>query len=410
MHSFLSLFLCLHLLLSSALSSPAMLFAQQSQENSSEQTTEQQTNPSTTDTTGVNVTAPSAILMEASTGTIIYEKDSHTQRHPASITKIMTLILIFDALDKGNIQLTDTVTVSEHAASMGGSQVFLEMGETQTVETMIKCISIASANDASVAMAEFISGSEEAFVAEMNAKAKSLGMNDTTFVNCCGLDVDGHMTSAHDVALMSRELTIHYPQIHNYCTVWMDTITHVTAKGSSEFGLTNTNKLIRQYEYATGLKTGSTGLAKFCLSATAEKDGMELIAVVMGAASPTDRVSDATILLNYGFSKCRIYTDQNPKKLKSLPVKKGVSDTLKIDYKNQFQYLSTDGADFSQIEKKLSLPEHVTAPVKKGDKIGEIIYQIGTEKLGSVDIISTQTIAEAAFSDYMMDVLFSYFS
>lgn len=223
----------------------------------------------------LDVSAPSVLLMEASTGTVIYEKNSHEVLRPASITKIMTMILIFDALTRGQISLTDTVTVSEYAASMGGSQVFLEAGETQTVETMLKCISVASANDACVAMAEHICGSETEYVRQMNERAKGLGMNDTTFVNCCGLDVDGHVTSAYDVALMSRELITKYPQIHDYCTIWMENITHVTAKGSSEFGLTNTNKLIKQYPYATGLKTGSTGLAKYCVSATAEKDGMD---------------------------------------------------------------------------------------------------------------------------------------
>ena len=227
--------------------------------------------------------SPHAILMEASTGTILYEKDAHVSLHPASITKIMTLIIIYDALENQSIQMEDIVTVSEYAASMGGSQVYLEPGETQTVEDMIKCISIASANDACVAMAEFIAGSEEAFVTRMNERAAELGMKDTHFVNCCGLDTEGHMTSAYDVALMSRELITKYPQIHDYCTIWMDSITHVTRNGSSEFGLTNTNKLIRQYEYATGLKTGFTNLAKYCLSATAEKDGLELIAVVMAA-------------------------------------------------------------------------------------------------------------------------------
>lgn len=259
-------------------------------------------------------------------------------------------------------------------------------------------------------MAEFICGSEEAFVAEMNAKAKSLGMNDTTFVNCCGLDVDGHMTSAYDVALMSRELTVHYPQIHNYCTVWMDTMTHVTAKGSKEFGLTNTNKLIRQYEYATGLKTGSTGLAKYCVSATAEKDGMELIAVIMGADDPKQRFNDAKTLLNFGFSKCRIYTDDHPETLSPLPVKKGTSDTLKLEFKNSFQYLSADGSDFSTIKKEISLPENATAPVKKGEKIGEATYQLGTEKIGTVDIIAAEDIPKAEFSDYLKEIMFRYFS
>lgn len=398
MQSFLSVLLSLQLLLSSVVLSPPVLMTQQTPTAES------------TSTGQVTVTAPSAVLMEASTGTIVYEKDAHATRNPASITKIMTLILIFEAIEKGQIKLTDTVTVSEHAASMGGSQVFLEAGESQTVETMIKCISIASGNDACVAMAEFISGTEEAFVAEMNAKAKSLGMNDTTFVNCCGLDAAGHMTSAYDVALMSRELSVNHPQIHDYCTIWMDTITHVTARGSSEFGLTNTNKFIRQYEFATGLKTGFTGLSKYCLSATAEKDGMELIAVVMGAENPTRRSADASALLNYGFSKCHIYSDENQEKLPIIPVKRGTSDTLALRFKNRFQYLFTDGADFASIEKKLSLPEAVTAPVKKGDKIGEALYQLGEEKIGSVDIIASADIPQAVFADYLLDVFKKYFS
>lgn len=416
MHSFLSLFLCLHLLLASALFPPVqtlssrILFTETqeaSDENSASASLEAQ---AAEHAAGISVAAPSALLMEASTGTIIFEKDSHSARHPASITKIMTLILIFEALEKGSIKLTDTVTVSEHAAGMGGSQVFLEVGETQDVETMIKCISIASANDACVAMAEFISGSEAAFVAEMNAKAAALGMKDTTFVNCCGLDADGHMTSAYDVALMSRELTVRHPQIHEYCTIWMDTMTHVTAKGSTEFGLTNTNKLIRQYEYATGLKTGSTGLAKFCLSATAEKDGMELIAVIMGAENPKDRFGTAAALFNYGFSKCKIYTDEHKEPLPDLSVKKGTENALPLEYKNPFQYLSADGADFSAIEKQISLPNVKDAPIKKGEKIGEAVYRLGTKKIGSVDIIAAKDITQAAFSDYMKKIFLRYFS
>lgn len=357
-----------------------------------------------------SITAPGAVLMEASTGTIILAKDSHTKRQPASITKIMTLLLIFEAIEKGQLQLTDTVTVSEHAASMGGSQVYLETGETQNVETMIKCISIASANDACVAMAELISGSEEAFVVQMNEKAKSLGMHDTTFINCCGLDVEGHLTSAHDIALMSRELIVHYPQIQNYCTVWMDTITHVTKKGSEDFNLTNTNKLIRQYEYATGLKTGFTNLAKYCVSATAKKDNLEFIAVIMGAQTPTERTKDAISLLNYGFSKCRIYTDENQEILPDISVKKGISDTLSIRFKNPFQYLSSDGNDFASIQKKISLPDNVAAPIKKGDKIGEASYYLGSKNLGSVDIIAAFDIAKAAFADYLHKIFRLYFS
>lgn len=357
---------------------------------------------------GPAITSPAAILMEASTGQVIYEKDADTVLHPASITKIMTLILIFDALNSGKINLTDDVTVSEYAASMGGSQVFLEPGETQTVETMIKCISVASANDACVAMAELIAGSEEGFVAKMNERAKGLGMNDTTFVNCCGLDVDGHMTSAYDVALMSRELTTKYPQIHDYSTIWMDTITHVTRRGSEEFGLANTNKLIRQYQYATGLKTGSTSLAKYCVSATAVKDGMELIAVVMAAPDFKIRFADAATLLNYGFSKCRIYSDENTDTLAALPLKKGISDEVSLCYRSPFQYVVTDGSDLSGITKELELPESVEAPVASGDVIGRAVYKLGDRELGTVDILCSEDIAAAVYKDYFMESLQMY--
>ena len=200
----------------------------------------------------VDITAPSAVLMESSTGTVIFEKDADTARPPASVTKVMTMLLIFDALAEGSISLDDDVTVSEYAASMGGSQVFLEPGETQTVETMLKCIAVASANDACVAMAEYICGNEEEFVNRMNERAAGLGMENTHFVNCNGLDAEGHVTSARDIALMSRELITKYPQVHDYSMIWMENITHTTNKGTSEFGLTNTNKLVRQYEYATG--------------------------------------------------------------------------------------------------------------------------------------------------------------
>lgn len=356
-------------------------------------------------TADLDVSAPSVLLMEASTGTVIYEKNSHEVRHPASITKIMTLILIFDALAAKQISLTDTVTVSEHAASMGGSQVFLEPGETQTVETMIKCISIASANDACVAMAELISGSESEFVRQMNERARGLGMNDTSFVNCCGLDTDGHMTSAYDVALMSRELTTKYPQIHDYCTIWMENITHVTAKGSSEFGLTNTNKLIKQYPYATGLKTGSTNLAKYCVSATAEKDGMKLIAVVMGAPDYKVRFSDATTLLNYGFGKCRVYSDLNEDKLTAVKVEKGITEYANLTYQGPFQYMTTDGTDLSGITKTLELPETVTAPVEKGEVAGRAVYTLDGKEVGSVDILYADSVAAAAYKDYFRRAL-----
>lgn len=353
----------------------------------------------------LNVSAPSVLLMEASTGTVIYEKNSHEVLHPASITKIMTLILIFDAISSGQISLTDTVTVSEYAASMGGSQVFLEPGETQTVDTMLKCISVASANDACVAMAELIAGSESEFVRQMNERAKGLGMTDTSFVNCCGLDTDGHMTTAFDVALMSRELITKYPEIHNYCTIWMENITHTTAKGTSEFGLTNTNKLIRQYEYATGLKTGSTSLAKYCVSATAKKDDMELIAVVMAAPDYKVRFSDATTLLNYGFGKCRIYADANEDKLNALDVSKGIEEYVNLSYAGPFQYISTDGADLSGITKSVELPETVTAPVVKGTVAGKAVYSLNGKEIGSVDILYTADVDAATYKDYFMRAL-----
>ncbi len=356
----------------------------------------------------VDLSAPSAILMEATTGTVIYEKNANESRHPASITKIMTLLLIFDALDAGQFSLEDTVTVSEYAASMGGSQVYLEPGETQTVDTMIKCISIASANDSCVAMAEFICGSESEFVARMNERAKGLGMNDTNFVNCCGLDTDGHMTTAHDIALMSRELIAKYPQIHNYCTVWMENITHVTRRGESEFGLTNTNKLIKQYQYATGLKTGFTSLAKSCVSATAEKDGMKLIAVIMGAADSKARSADAIALLNYGFGKCQIYTDENNEPLSPIKVEKGVFETAELHYEGTFQYVSTDGSNLSGVVKTMELPESVPAPVKENDIAGRVVYTLDGREIGSVNILYSKTVEKATFRDYFSKALFFY--
>lgn len=360
-------------------------------------------------TDALNLSAPSVLLMEASTGTVLYEKDSHAVLRPASITKIMTLLLIFDALSAGQISLEDTVTVSEYAASMGGSQVFLEAGETQTVDTMIKCISVASANDACVAMSEYLCGSESAFVEKMNERAKGLGMNDTHFINCCGLDVDGHVTSAYDVALMSRELTVKYPQIHDYSTIWMDTIIHNTKRGAEEFGLANTNKLIRQYPYATGLKTGSTSLAKYCVSATAAKDGMELIAVIMAAPDYKVRFADAAALLNYGFSKCRIYTDANTDTLPALPVTKGTSDMLPLCYQSPFRYVVTDGSDPSGITKEIRLPESVQAPVAVGDVVGQAAYLLNGNEIGSVSILSSKEIPAAVYRDYLSRALGYYF-
>lgn len=349
----------------------------------------------------LGITAPSAILMEASTGTVILEKNSHEKRPPASVTKIMTLLLIFDAISQGKIKLEDTVTTSAYAASMGGSQVFLEEGETQSVDTMIKCISVASANDASVAMAEHVAGTEELFVEMMNERAKELGMKDTHFVNCCGLDTEGHLTTAHDIALMSRELITKYPQVHNYSTVWMENITHTTKRGTEEFGLTNTNKLIRQYPYATGLKTGSTSLAKYCVSATAEKDGIELIAVIMAAPDPKGRFADATALLNYGYAKCSLYQDLDEKPELAVPVRFGVEDEVPGKYEGSFSYLSTTGEDLGSIEKKWLCVRELTAPVEEGQEIGKLAYVLGGKEIGSIPILAAKAVDKAGYGHYL---------
>lgn len=353
----------------------------------------------------VEVQAPSAVLMEASTGAVLYEKDADTRRAPASVTKIMTMLLIFDALEDGKITLEDEVSTSEYAASMGGSQVFLEPGETQSVDTMLKCISVASANDACTAMAEYIAGSEEAFVKMMNERAAGLGMKNTTFQNCNGLDTEGHLTTARDIALMSRELIEKYPKIHDYCMIWMDTITHTTKKGTSEFGLSNTNKLVRQYPYATGLKTGSTDEAKFCVSATAEKDGMELIAVILGGENSKQRFQDATKLLNYGFGKCQVYEDNDPPKLKPAEVQGGVKDQILCEYADTFRYLDTSGANLAGVTKKAQMKQSVKAPVKKGQKVGELVYELGEKEIGRVEILAKESCKKAEFLDYLKKVM-----
>ena len=366
------------------------------------------TTPGTEQTsdTAVEVTAPSAILMEMTTGTVLYEKDADTARPPASVTKVMTMLLIFDALAEGKIQLEDEVTTSEYASSMGGSQVFLETGEKQTVETLLKCISVASANDACVAMAEYISGNEEEFVRQMNLRAEGLGMKHTHFVNCNGLDAEGHETIARDIALISRELLLKYPEIHNYCTIWMENITHTTSKGSSEFGLTNTNKLIRQYEYATGLKTGSTGKAKFCVSATAEKNGVSLIAVIMGAEDSKARFKDAVTLLNYGFGKCQMYTDEKMPSLDPISVTGGIQESISLEYEKKFTYLDTTGANLNAVTSRLQIPDKVNAPVKKGDTVGQRIYYLDEKEIGSVNLLAEETVKKAGFFDYLRKALY----
>ena len=351
------------------------------------------------------ITSPHGVLMEASTGQIIYEKDMDARVKPASITKIMTLLLIFDELEKGTLHMEDQVVTSAYAKSMGGSQVFLEEGEKQSVETMIKCIVIASGNDASVAMAEHIAGSEGEFVRRMNERAAGLGMENTHFEDCCGLtESDNHYTRAHDVAIMSRELVIRYPKVLEYSSVWMENITHETDKGASEFGLTNTNKLIRSYDGCVGLKTGSTSVAKYCVSAVAQRNGITLISVVMTAPDYKVRFADAAAMLNLGFGSCQLYTDSEPAKLPDIPVKGGVKDQVSCTYKEEFRYLDTAGTSLENIEKKILLPESVQAPVAKGDKAGSAEYYLNGEKIGSADLIFDESCREAGYLDCLKKV------
>lgn len=352
----------------------------------------------------VQIAAPSAVLMEASTGQVIYEKNPDEPRSPASITKIMTLILIFDAIDSGKIRMTDEVVTSAYAKSMGGSQVFLEEGEIQTVETMIKCIVIASGNDASVAMAEYIAGTEAEFVRMMNERAAGLGMTGTHFEDCCGLtDSPTHVSTARDVARMSRELITKYPQIHTYSTIWMENITHVTKQGTKEFGLSNTNKLLKMATNfrVTGLKTGSTSTAKYCLSATAEKDGVRLIASIMAAPDYKARFADAQTLLNYGYASCRLYEDTDMPLLPDMPVLDGVEELVPLRYQERFSYLSLSGEDFQAIEKKLMLPENLSAPVEPGEKAGVLRYELNGKVLGEVEILTDGAVKKAGYADYL---------
>lgn len=351
------------------------------------------------------IDAPSYILMEASTGKVICEQNADERRSPASITKIMTLLLIFDYLNTGRVTLQSEVTTSAFAKSMGGSQVFLEEGEVQTLETMIKCIAVASGNDASVAVAEFLAGSEAEFVKLMNLRAEELGMENTHFEDCCGLtDSDGHYSSAGDVAIMSRELITKHPEVLNYTGIWMEDIVHETAQGTSSFTLSSTNKLLKMYEYTTGLKTGSTSKAKYCLSATASKDDIDLIAVVMGSSNNKVRFQDAMSLLTYGYSISSLYEDKNEEQLPDLTVNGGVEDAVTLSYQGPFRYLDTEGQVLSGIEKKIILPESMEAPVQEGEAVGEAVYLLNGNRIGSVSIITGQTVDKAVYKDYLQKV------
>lgn len=348
--------------------------------------------------TGLSLTAESALIMEATTGKIIYENNADEAKPPASVTKIMTMLLIFEDLANGKIKLSDQVTVSPYAASMGDSQVFLEAGEVQTVETLIKCIAVSSANDACVTMAEHLNGSEEAFVNRMNDKAKELKMEYTHFVNCCGLDADGHETTARDIALMSRELTTKYPDVFKYTTIWMDEFTHKTKKGMSVFGLSSTNKLLKQYPGCNGLKTGSTSKAKFCISATATKNKISLIAVVMGCPDSKSRIKDVSAMFDYGFANVAIYEDENPlDDMKEVEILGGETDTVKLKQPDSFSQALLKDDMTKEITKKIRLTEGLEAPVQKNEIIGEVEYLMDDKTIGIVPIRAAEKVKKMTY-------------
>lgn len=343
----------------------------------------------------------SVVLMEETTGQVIYEVNADEKKSPASITKIMTMILVFEAIENGKITMEDEVVTSAHAKSMGGSQVFLEEGEIQTVETLLKCVAIASGNDASVTLAEYVAGTEEEFVVRMNEKAKELGMENTHFVDCCGLtDSPEHYSTARDIATMSRYLIHNYPEVYNFTTIWMEDIVHSTNQGESVFTLSSTNKLLKQYPYTTGLKTGFTSTAKYCISATAKKDNISIIAVVMAAETSDLRNKDAISLFNYGFSVSRLYQDTRNLGCDSLPIKGALVEEFPVACKEQFSYLDITGMDFANVERKIMVQEEIEAPVHMGQSVGKIVYSCDGKELGSVDIVSLADIEKAGLWDF----------
>ena len=334
---------------------------------------------------GLQVNAASAVLMEKETGTVLYQNNAHEKLEPASVTKIMTLLLIMEALDSGRITKEDMVSTSAYAASMGGSQVFLEEGEQMSVHDLLKCIAVSSANDAAVAMAEHLAGSEATFVDKMNQRAAELGMADTHFSNCTGLPVAEHYTSAHDIALMSRQLILHHPDIQTYTTIWMDSI-----RGGS-FGLSNTNRLIRFYNGATGLKTGFTDSALYCLSATAERDGMELIAAVMKSPTSDDRFQATKTLLDYGFANYTLTTVHPDQALAPVEVLLGETNQVQPQLSRDCRLLlSRDSA--GQITTELSVAQDVEAPVEEGQQLGQMIVRVNGEVRDTVPIVASQSV------------------
>ena len=339
----------------------------------------------------LGITSGSGILMDQKTGKILYEYNSHEQLRPASVTKVMTILLIMEAIDNGIISLEDNVPCSEKASSMGGSQIWLDTTETLTVHEMLKAICVVSANDCCVAMSEYIAGSEELFVEQMNKRAKELGMNDTTFKNCHGIDEDGHLTSSYDIALMSRELITKHPKITEYTTIWMDTL----RDGESE--LVNTNKLIRNYEGATGLKTGSTSTALFNLSATATRDNLSLIAVIMRGETSAIRFSEAQKLLDYGFSKFQ-YVECSKKGdiLKTINVDKGILGSVDAVFEENSGALLPKGKS-QNITSNISIPDSISAPISKGQKLGEVTYSLDNTIVATVNIVAKEDVKKLNF-------------
>ena len=347
------------------------------------------------------ITAPSAILVDGENFNILYEKNSHEKRSIASITKIMTVLLIMEDIESGKISLTDTVTASAHAASMGGSDIWLEEGEQMSLDDMLKATLVASANDAAVALAEYTEGSEEAFVKRMNNRAKELGMKDTVFKNCNGLDEEGHLSSAYDVALMSAEL-IKHTKVFDYTSIWLDFL----RDGKTQ--IVNTNKLLKSYNGITGLKTGTTDDAGSCISATAKRDGLSLIAVVLGSDSGTDRFKDASILLDYGFNNYSVIIPKE-KKLPKVKVNKGMESEVEVYSNPPESVLVAKGSD-SEIIVKLDLPKKIDAPVEKDKKIGEITYSINDKVVQKADIRCKKTVEECSFGNsfrYLLSQLIS---
>jgi D-alanyl-D-alanine carboxypeptidase (penicillin-binding protein 5/6) len=346
----------------------------------------------------VTVTAQSVALMEKETGTLLYAENEHEQLAPASVTKVMTLLLTMEAIDDGRLHYEDMLSTSEHAASMGGSQVYLKAGEQMSVEDLLKAVCLASGNDAAVCLAEGIAGSEEAFVERMNARASELGMADTHFVNCTGLPAEGHVTSAYDIALMSRELVLNHPDIRNFTTLWMDTLRN------GEFQLANTNKLIRYYEGATGLKTGSTDEALYCLSATAERDGMELIATVMKAPTSNDRFETAKNLLTYGFANYALLDVYPDEALPTVPVTMGKQEAVQPVFEGSNRVL-LEKTKVSAIEKSVQLEESVAAPVEKGQTIGTLTVTAEGETVATLPLVAAEEVARLTYWDVVKNLL-----